>query len=188
MKQVDFAFEWFRRQPQRKFTPEEIREQLPAAFLKEHGKKFNDPNRAARNLVQAGRVQRTHKGLEQRFWYDPDLDILPEEFTEDEKSQILERDGFRCRICGKGPAEGAPVFVGYAKSIRRGGKLDVENGRTLCSIHRWILETAQDSPESAANFRRLREKLPQIGESSRATNFWNEFVELLKRYGVDPTD
>ena len=188
MNQVEFAFEWFRRHPHREFTPEEIRDLLPAAFLSEHGKKFNDPNRAARNLVQAGRVQRTRKGPEQRFWYNPELDIQPEEFTEEEKSQILERDEFRCRICGKGPVDGASVYVSYAKSIRRGGKLDVENGRTLCGVHRWILETAQDSPESAANFRRLREKLPQIGQSPRATNFWNEFVELLRKYGVDPIE
>lgn len=187
MNQVNFAFEWFRMHPLEVFTPDEIRDLLAAAYLEEYGKKFSDPNRAARRLVQAGRLQRTDKGPEQTFWYDPDLDLQPEEFTEDEKSRILERDEFRCRICGKGPAEGAPVYVGYAKSIRRGGKLDVENGRTLCSIHRWVLETAQDSPESAANFRRLREKLPQIGDSSRATGFWNEFVELLKKYGVDPS-
>ena len=188
MNQVDFAFEWFRRQPNREFTPEEIRELLPAAFLSECNKKFNDPNRAARTLVQAGKLQRTQKGPEQRFWYDPSLDVQSEEFSEAEKTAILERDEFRCRICGKGPADGTPVYVGYAKSVRRGGKLDVENGRTLCRVHRWILETAQDSPESAANFRRLREKLPQIGQSSKATNFWNEFVDLLKKYGVDPTD
>jgi hypothetical protein len=188
MNQVDFAYEWFRRQPNIEFTTEEIRELLPAAFQIEYGKKFNDPNRAARNLVQAGRIQRTQKGPEQKFWYDPDLEIQPEEFTDAEKTAIFERDEFKCRICGRGPAEGTPVFVGYAKSIRRGGKLDVDNGRTLCRVHRWILETAQDSPESAANFRRLREKLPQIGESSKAANFWNEFVELLKKYGVDPTD
>ena len=188
MNQVDFAFEWFRRQPRREFTPEEIRELLPTAYRNEVGKGFSDPNRAARELVQKGRLQRTQKGSKQRFWYDPNLDNQPEQFTEEEKIQILERDDYRCRICGKGAATGTSVYVGYAKSIRRGGKLDVENGRALCGVHRWVLETAQDSPESAANFRRLREKLPQIGQSSNATNFWNEFVALLERYGVDPLD
>jgi hypothetical protein len=188
MNQVDFALEWFRRYPRREFTPEEIRELLPKAFLSEHHRKFNDPNRAARSLVQAGRIQRNEKGSEQKFWYDPDLDSQPEEFNDAEKMEILERDQFRCRICGKGPADGTPVFVGYAKSTRRGGKIDVDNGRTLCRVHRWILETAQDSPESAANFRRLRERLPRIGESSKAASFWSELVDLLKRYGVDPTE
>jgi hypothetical protein len=188
MNQVEFALEWFRRQPDREFTPEEIREQLPAAFLEEFSKKFSDPSRAVRYLVQVGRVQRSSKGPAQKFWYNAELDIQPEEFTEAERTQILERDDFKCRICGRGPVDGVHVYVGYAKSTRRGGKLDVENGRTLCRVHRWILETAQDSSESAANFRRLREKLPQIGQSPKATNFWNEFVELLKKYGVDPID
>jgi hypothetical protein len=188
VKQVDFALQWFQRQPHKKFTPAEIREFLAADFLAEHGKTFSDPNRAARTLVQAGRLQRSQKGMEQSFWYDPSLDTEPEEFTSDEKTQIFERDSFRCRICGRGPVDNTPIFVGYAKSINRGGKLDVDNGRTLCGVHRWVLETAQDSAESAVNFRRLRARLPRIGESPRATNFWNEFLELLKRYEIDPTN
>ena len=187
MRQNDFAFEWFQRHVGQKFSPEEIELLLPQAYFDEFGKGFRDPMREARKLARAGRLQRGAKGTSQAYWYNAELDVQPEAFSEMEKTQILERDGFRCVICGQGPSVGIPVFVGYAKSARRGGQLDVDNGRTLCGIHRWILETAQESDECVANFRRLREKLPQIGESPNATRFWNDFVELLKKYQIDPT-
>lgn len=187
MKQGDFAYEWFRRNPGKRWKPEEIRLELSRAYQDEHGKQFADPGRYARLLARQGHLQRSKKGTDLVFWYDPQLDIEVDRFTDEERSAILERDGFRCSICKKGAPDGVSVSVGYAVSERRGGKLDVENGRTLCDKHRFILQTAQDSAESATNFRRLQQKMPKVESSSRAMRFWEEFLELLGRYGIDPT-
>ena len=71
-------------------------------------------------------------------------------------------------------------------SVKRGGKLDIANGRVLCPRHKFILETAQDSEVSAVNFRKLRKEFPQIGKTSaRGMKFWEEFADLLARYDIE---
>ena len=185
-----FALDWFKQFPMRKFSNEEIRNLLPTAYLKStrnKKNKFQDPCRSARKLVANGRIQKFPTTKARYYWYDPKLENLPEEFDDDEKTAILERDGLRCVVCGRGVADGVKVSVGYAMSTRRGGVLDIKNGRTLCPIHRWTLETAQDSDEGQRNWRKLRSKLPKMGEP-RAQKFWKEFLELLKKYGIEPSE
>lgn len=187
MTQLDFLFEFLREHPGQKFTPEQLRHKIEKAHLRQFGEPFNDVNKAARTLARRGQIQREPKNKAKFYWYDPKLEETVEEFDEEEIREILERDGFVCSICKLGPADGVQVSVGYALSTRRGGKLDVRNGRTLCTIHRWTLETAQDSDEAQRNWRKLRRKLPMIG-MPQSQNFWSDFVQLLKKYGIDPAD
>jgi len=185
-KSSEFALEWFKEHPDQQFTNEEIKKLLPEAFFVKTGKKLQDPTRSVRELAELRRIQKYPEGKARFYWYDPKLELLPEEFDDEERRQILERDGFRCVVCGKGSADGVKVTIGYALSTRRGGKLDIGNGRALCPIHRWTLETAQDSDEAKQNWRKLRTLLPEVG-APRAQTFWNDFVELLKKYGIDPS-
>jgi hypothetical protein len=187
MGQLDFLLEFLRKHPGRKFTPEQLRHKMEEAHLRKFGEPFNDVNKAARTLARRGQIQREPANKAKFYWYDPNLESTVEEFDEDEKREILERDGFACAVCKLGPADGVQVSVGYALSTRRGGKLDVKNGRTLCAMHRWTLETAQESDEAQRNWRKLRKKLPVIG-SPQSQSFWNEFVQLLKKYGIDPAE
>ena len=183
-----FALDWFKQFPMRKFSNEEIRNLLPAEYQKSalsKRDKFQDPSRSARKLAENKRIQKFPANKARFYWYDPESDYLPEEFDDAEKAFILERDGLRCVVCGRGVADGVKVSVGYALSTRRGGKLNVDNGRTLCPTHRWTLETAQDSDEGQRNWRKLLSSLPKVGEP-RAQKFWEEFLELLKRYGIEP--
>ena len=182
-----FALEWFQGNSGRKFTNDELKALLPDAFFKATGAKMADPTRAARTLVKQGHIKRTPKGVDQVFWYEPGIMNHAAIFDDNEKVAILERDSFRCVVCKKGVADGVTVKVGYAKSLQRGGSLDIENGRTLCAIHLWILQTAQESEEGKKNWRRLAKQLPRIGDSKRAIKFWDEFMEILLRYEIDVT-
>jgi len=181
---------WFKSRPREQFTNRELENALRSDYLKLTGIVFGDPTRTARKLYEMGRIQRSPKGTEQHFWFDPELDsaAAAEEFNEKEIQLILERDGYSCAICKKGARDGISVSVGYAMSTKRGGKLDVANGRVLCPRHKFILETAQDSEDSGANFRKLRKLLPEIGNSSaKGIKFWEDFFDLLLKYGIDPT-
>ena len=188
---LEFVMDWFRNHELEKFTNRQLESALRRDYKVATGKVFGDPTRTARKLHELGRVQRSPKGRTQYFWYDLLLDNVGaiEVFTEDEKTSILENYDYQCAVCKKGAADGVKVTVGYAVSVKRGGKLDVANGRVLCPRHKFILETAQDSEVSAANFRRLRKEFPQIGKtSSKGLKFWEEFFDLLERYGIDPTN
>ncbi len=185
---LDFVISWFRAHELEKFTNRQLEAELRRDYKKATGKVFGDPTRTARKLHELGRLQRGPKGRTQFFWYDSQLDNVGEieEFTEDEKLAILEKYDYCCAVCNKGAADGVKVSVGYAVSVKRGGKLDIANGRVLCPRHKFILETAQDSDVSAANFRKLRKDFPQIGKtSSKGIQFWEEFADLLAKYDIE---
>lgn len=187
---MEFVLEWFQKHEMVKYTNRELEIELRLEYRNSTGKTFADPTRTARKLHEIGRVQRSPKGREQHFWYDSNLDKIEttEVFTEEEKVAILEKYEFRCAVCKRGPTDGVKVAVGYAVSVKRGGQLDVANGRVFCPRHRFIMETAQDSEVSAANFRKLRKEFPQIGKtSSRGMQFWEDFIDLLEKYNIDPT-
>ena len=188
LPKLEFVMEWFRTHELEKFTNRQLETALRRDYKKATGKVFGDPTRTARKLHELGRVQRSPKGRTQYFWFDSKLDNVGEieVFTEEEKTAILEKYDYRCAVCNKGVADGVKLTVGYAVSVKRGGKLDIANGRVLCPRHKFILETAQDSEVSAVNFRKLRKEFPQIGKTSaRGMKFWEEFADLLARYDIE---
>jgi hypothetical protein len=185
---LEFVIGWFEAHELERFTNRQLELELRRDYKKATGKVFGDPTRTARKLHELGRVQRSPKGRTQYFWYDSKLDNVGEMevFSEDEITIILEKYDYQCAVCKKGVADGIKVTVGYAVSVKRGGKLDVANGRVLCPRHKFILETAQDSEVSAVNFRKLRKAFPQIGKSSaKGMKFWEEFADLLERYDIN---
>ena len=185
---TEFVIEWFHNHELEKFTNRQLETALRRDYKEATGKVFADPTRTARKLHELGRVQRTSRGPTQYFWYDAKLETSDEieVFTESEITEIMEKYKYQCAVCHRGPADGVRVTVGYAVSVKRGGKLDVENGRVLCPRHKFILETAQDSEVSASNFRKIRKEFPQVGKTSaKEMKFWEDFTDLLERYDIE---
>lgn len=52
--------------------------------------------------------------------------------TESLRYSVLQRDHFRCVICGASVEEGAKLEVDHIKPISKGGKTELSNLRTLC--------------------------------------------------------
>ena len=46
--------------------------------------------------------------------------------------KIMQRDGFRCRLCGASAADGAKLHVDHIFPVSKGGKTEPDNLRTLC--------------------------------------------------------
>lgn len=72
--QRDFLLSWMMSQPKKRFEPGQLAELVKADFLRLYGRPFKDVGKASRELAMLGRIQRTAKGPEQRYWYDPDFD------------------------------------------------------------------------------------------------------------------
>jgi HNH endonuclease/Homing endonuclease associated repeat len=47
--------------------------------------------------------------------------------------QILERDGYRCRLCGAGAEEGAKLHIDHIVPVSKGGGSEPDNLRVLCA-------------------------------------------------------
>ena len=84
-----------------------------------------------------------------------------EDFTAAQKNQILERDGYKCAICGQGKAEGVELQVDHIRPKKRGGKAELDNGQTLCSVHNFRKKTytqAETGKRMFINLLRLAKK------------------------------
>ena len=46
--------------------------------------------------------------------------------------QVMQRDKFRCQICGASQADGVQLHVDHIKPVSKGGKTEMKNLRTLC--------------------------------------------------------
>jgi|GEM_PF-2402108 len=46
--------------------------------------------------------------------------------------EVMQRDGFCCRLCGRGKVEGVTLHLDHRIPISRGGTNDLSNLQTLC--------------------------------------------------------
>lgn len=93
-----------------------------------------DPWRAIRTLYQKGILIKVREGV---YKYDPKKIKHNELLYFDEKTKhaILERDNYKCLVCGKSAADGITLVVDHIRPIDQGGTNDIDNGETLCSQH-----------------------------------------------------
>ena len=79
-----------------------------------YGRKTRDPWRAIRNLHQRGFLVKVRKGV---YRYDPDSvgQRTLEDFTPEQREEVLERDEYRCVICGRGKRDKVELQVDHIK-------------------------------------------------------------------------
>lgn len=126
--------EFFLRNPNRDIKHPEVVDWVTEEFKKRTGKVFRDPDRSIRKLAQYGKLIKVAKGV---YRYDPEFVTNPklEDFTPQQKEIIFKRDNYRCVICGLGRKDGLEIHADHMIPKDKGGKAEIDNGETLCSIH-----------------------------------------------------
>lgn len=132
--QRDLIIEFFTKNPKRNIEHPEIVDWATEEWKNRTGEIFRDPDRQIRKLSQEGMLQKISKGV---YRYDPDFIVNRklEDFTTAQKLEILQKDNYRCVICGKGKEDGVELHVDHIKPKDLGGKATIENGQTLCAQH-----------------------------------------------------
>jgi len=152
-------------------------------FLKRTGKIFRDPDRAVRKASQEGVLIKVSKGV---YMYDPDhvnrADLY--DFTPQQKAEILERDGYRCVVCGRGKAEGVDLQIDHVKPKDQGGKNTLENGQTLCGQHNFIKKNYSQTEAGKRFFLKLREQAKLIGDKHMFA-FTEAILNVYRKFGYD---
>ena len=135
--QAQIILEYFKAHPKKDIPHAEVVDWAVEEYKRRTGEVFRDPDRAIRKFAQEGTLIKVSKGV---YKYDPDAIAERElfDFTPEQKRQILERDGYRCVVCGKGPADGVDLQVDHIKPKDKGGLNTIENGETLCGKHNFI--------------------------------------------------
>lgn len=136
-----------------------------------------------RSLAQQGFLIKVAKGI---YRYDPNLQTnrYLEDFTEDQKKEILKRDGYKCVICGKGVENGVELHVDHIKPKDLGGKATIENGQTLCAQHNFMKKNFKQTETGKKMFIRLYE-LAKIHGDRNLQQFCAEVLEVFERNNIN---
>ena len=181
--QKELVMEYFTKHPKKDIPHPEIVDWVVAEYKKRTGKVFRDPDRQIRQLHQSGFLIKVKKGV---YKYDPDFVSNPEleDFTEEQKRIILERDGYRCVICGKGLKDGVELHVDHIKPKDKGGKATIENGQTLCSTHNFRKKNYKQIETGKKMFIRLYEAAKAIGDKE-TMDFCAQILEVFEKNGIN---
>ncbi|WP_062327732.1 HNH endonuclease [Treponema endosymbiont of Eucomonympha sp.] len=181
--QTKIIMEFFTNNPNRDIQHPEVVDWVSEEWKKRTGKAFRDPDRQIRQLAQSGKLQKIEKGL---YRYNPDFISNPEleDFSQSQKNEILERDNYRCVICGKGREYGVELHVDHIKPKDLGGKATVENGQTLCAQHNFKKKNYKQTETGKKMFIRLYELAKNIGDAE-TQSFCAEILEVFEKNGVN---
>lgn len=182
--QLDLLKEYFVQHPNEHIQHPEVVDWATAEWEKRTGEKFRDPDRGIRSLAQQGFLKKISKGI---YCYDPEYahnrDDL-EEFTPAQKKQILERDGYRCVICGMGQKEGLELHIDHIKPKDFGGKATIENGQTLCSRHNFLKKNLKQTETGKKMFIKMLESVKQTNDYELKA-FLIDVLEVYEKHHIN---
>lgn len=152
-------------------------------WLKTHETPPRDPWRAIRALHQQGFLIKVKKGV---YRYDPASvnQRELEDFTPEQKEEIFKRDNYRCVICGRGPQNGYEIHADHIIPKDLGGKAEISNGQTLCSIHNFRKKNYKQTETGKKMFIHLYELSKEIGDKN-TMRFCEEVLETFEKHHVN---
>jgi 5-methylcytosine-specific restriction endonuclease McrA len=142
-----------------------------------------DPWRMIRRLHQEGWLIKVRKGV---YRYDPESArrVELDDFTPEQKQAILERDQYRCVICGKGLADGVELHVDHIRPRHLGGRSEIENGQTLCAQCNFRKKVYRQTETGKRMFIRLLQLAEKEGDQ-KMVEFCREVLSVYERHRVN---
>jgi len=181
--QSEIIMEFFKNNPNRNIEHPEIVDWVNKEYTKRTGKVFRDPDRQIRQLAQKGFLIKISKGI---YKYDPNFIVEREleDFTESQKKQILERDNYKCVLCGRGIKDGVELHVDHIKPKDFGGEATIENGQILCAQHNFMKKNLKQTETGKKMFIRLYEYV-KLHDEKHLLNFFKEILEVFEKHNIN---
>ncbi|WP_257842571.1 hypothetical protein [Helicobacter sp. 13S00477-4] len=109
-RQLDFILEYFKKYPNQDISHPQAVDWISNEYKEKTRKVFRDVDRGIRSLHQRGYLIKVKKGV---YRYEPNFILRDdlEDFYPQLRKQILERDGYKCVICGMGKKEGVECML-----------------------------------------------------------------------------
>jgi len=179
----ELIIDYFKAHPNQDTPHGPVVDWVETKYKEAYNKKPRDPWRAIRKLHEEGFLIKVKKGI---YRYDPEFVNKREldNFTEEQKRKILERDGYKCVICGKGKREGIELHVDHIKPKSLGGRATIENGQTLCSQHNFIKKSLKQTETGKKMFVQLYELAKKEG-NQKLFNFCKDILEMYERHDIN---
>ena len=187
ISQIEFVRSYFLQRPMQVISHGQAKEDLETAYLTVMGKRLEDSDRAIRKLHGDGFLEKVAKG---QYLYNPDTSgkKVFDEFTQAEKKEILERDGYKCVVCGLGRENGVDLHIDHIKPRSLGGQGTVENGQVLCAPHNFLKKNMSQTETGKKGFIRMLELVkasPGDANASQLENFLIEVLSVYEKHGID---
>lgn len=182
--QIDLVLEYFENHPNKNIKHPEVVDWATSQYFERTGKVFRDTDRAIRTLHQKGFLIKIDTGI---YRYEPDSTKIRddlEDFSPNLKKQILERDGYKCVICGMGIREGVKLQVDHIIPKDLGGKATLENGQTLCARHNFLKKNLGQTESGKKMFIRMLETAKQKGETE-LISFLEDILSVYEKHNIN---
>lgn len=181
--QLDLILEFFKLNANRDIPHPEAVDWLTNEWLKRTGKVFRDPDRGIRTLHQKGYLIKVSKGV---YRFEPNFNLRNdlEDFSPELKKKILERDEYKCVICGMGQKDGVELHVDHIKPKELGGKATFENGQTLCAKHNFLKKNLKQTETGKKMFIRMLETAKAENETA-LVKFIEEILNVYEKHNMN---
>lgn len=184
ISQLDLIMEFFKANPKRDISHPEVVDWVTNEWQKRTGKVFRDPDRGIRSLHQKGYLQKIAKGV---YRYEPEMVQLREDledFSSALKKQILQRDNYKCVICGLGKKEGVELHIDHIKPKDLGGKATLQNGQTLCGRHNFLKKNLKQTETGKKMFIQMLETAEENDDKGLVA-FLKEVLEVYEKHNIN---
>ncbi len=183
VRQKDLLMQYFIEHPDQDIKHPEVVDWVTEKYKELTGEVFRDPDRGIRKLSQEGFLQKIGKGI---YRYDPAnvINRTLEDFTAAQKKNILERDGYRCVICGRGREDGVELHVDHIKPKDLGGKAVIENGQTLCAQHNFLKKNFKQTETGKKMFIRLYELAKSMNDT-KILAFCEDILAVYDKHNIN---
>ena len=187
ISQIEFVRSYFLQRPMVVISHAQAKSDLENAYLTVMGKRLEDSDRAIRKLHGDGFLEKVAKG---KYMYNPETSGKKafDEFTQTEKNEIFERDGYKCVVCGLGRENGLDLHIDHIKPRSLGGQGIIENGQVLCAPHNFIKKNLSQTETGKKGFIRLLELVktfPDDPSASQLEIFLLEVLNVYEKHGID---
>ena len=183
LNQKELVKKFFIENPDRDVKHAEVVDWLTSEYKKLTGKVFRAPDRQIRSLHQEGFLVKVEKGI---YRYDSKAvkQKKLEDFSPQQKKEILEKDGYKCVICGRGVKEGVELQVDHIKPRDLGGKATIENGQTLCSQHNFLKKNLKQTETGKKMYIHLYE-LAKKEKNEELLKFSTDILKVYEKHNMN---
>lgn len=183
ISQANFLLSYFMKNPERDIPHQEIVDWATKEYKKRFDRVLRDPDRAIRKLSQSGYLIKVSKGI---YKYDPEYIVNRqlEDFSPADRKAILERDGYKCVVCGAGRESGIDLHVDHIKPKDLGGRATLSNGQTLCAKHNFRKKNYKQTETGKKMFITLRNAALETGDDA-TVKFCEDILATFDKHNVN---
>lgn len=179
----ELVMEYFENHPNQELPHAPVLDWVDSKYEEAHGRRPLDTRRRIRDLCKEGKLVKICDGI---YKYDPALvhDVKLRGFSETMKRNALEKDGYRCVLCGRGRKDGVTLTVDHVIPRDKGGPNTLENAQTLCSQHNLMKKNYSQTEAGKRYFIKMYQTAV-ANQDEKMIAFCRAVFDVYDEHGID---